>query len=510
MIENGFFFERWDIESAVERVAPNSECIFGTNSITIAAHGQNRVHLRQMDTSHVWYPDVFRGYLHQFSPFYVDSIPRPRGLTFTDRKILQTDVFLFMLVFDGTLEGIVVPRTTQQLIPRLTNTALVYSPLTVALVNRMANQFTTRRDYRSWLETVSGISWIADQGWLVPARLRIRENEFSQRKKYWFTQSVRDSLRSLTMGVVRPVNPARVSSTAPQDGTSARAWTFTTLSMDEAMNAISSTGTVTLNIQPNDTISVNPSPRRAPPMSADLHPYNERATSFFPFLRDGNSQSNLFFGLELEYENADRDRIIKTKRLLKDIAILKRDGSVSSGFEICSAPAHYKVLLDGFKKFFAEMPDGLESRSNCGMHVHLSRDAFSFLQLGKIMALLNNEENERPITVIAGRAANNYCRRLENVPQTEHMSFPWRVQRGNERYQRVNLQNQNTIEFRMFSTPTTYDDYSHKLQFCKAVADFTNPGIVSTQQAAKFDIFANFVTENRKSYPQLFNKITSI
>lgn len=239
--------------------------------------------------------------------------------------------------------------------------------------------------------------------------------------------------------------------------------------------------------------------------TSGLMNYNERATNHLPFLNHPTDDSDIYYGLELEYENRTNDNVRATKELLQSYAILKRDGSVSSGFEICTAPAKFAVHKEKLVEFFKSLPTlNLWSRSNTGMHVHISKEPLSFLQLGKIFALLNTPENEETLVKIAGRQANQYC----NATRTAYpVSYPYVSSTGH--YSRLNLSNDATIELRMFSTPTTYEDFMHKLEFCKALVDISAPAAVShsIKEFSDIGLLQKFVSKNHKQYPHLANLV---
>lgn len=236
-----------------------------------------------------------------------------------------------------------------------------------------------------------------------------------------------------------------------------------------------------------------------------LKNYSERATSFFDFQTEAKDKSSMFYGIELEYEGRTNDNLRKTSELIKH-AILKRDGSVHDGFEICTAPANFGIHKEKFKDFFSALPQlGLRAESNTGMHVHMSKKACSFLQLGKIYALVNKTDNNEFMQLVAGRETNSYCR--PDLTRTNKISYPFQVQQGDNRYSRLNLGPAHTFELRMFSTPMTYKDFMKKMEFCKSLFDFTNTSEVSIKDADDLSTFLNYVRYNKAEYPHFMQFI---
>ncbi len=229
--------------------------------------------------------------------------------------------------------------------------------------------------------------------------------------------------------------------------------------------------------------------------------YTTRVTDHLSFIAK-KQNTELFFGTELEYEGCTNKNIKDTHNLVKDYAIIKRDGSLQNGLEICTAPmcfdSHEKL-----KDFFTKLPEGLSAAPTTGMHVHISRNALSFLQLGKMFKLLNTQEYEDWIIKIAGRSKNRFC---ETDLVESPLSYPFLNGQHATRYRRVNLTNPHTIEIRMFSTPMTYDNYRMKLELCKALVDFSNPGTVGVKDVT-LDKFKGFIVDNRKVYHNLAKEI---
>jgi hypothetical protein len=137
------------------------------------------------------------------------------------------------------------------------------------------------------------------------------------------------------------------------------------------------------------------------------------------------------------------------------------------------------------------------------MHVHVSRKPLSMLTVGKLTEFMNRPENKKFITYVAGRELNTYCNQSGRT-----ITFPITNERS-ERYNTLNLSNKDTIEFRIFSTPLTYEDFASKVQFCQAIVDYAKPcnlGAALKEQTF-YQNFINWVMPQRKSYPELVSKL---
>jgi hypothetical protein len=247
------------------------------------------------------------------------------------------------------------------------------------------------------------------------------------------------------------------------------------------------------------------------------------------------------FGVEVETE-LDRDMIIRDDIDRFDIAmdiakympngfmIIKEDGSltmngkytnsaefdqggkvngcISAGFEMVSAPADinahracWPVLasLDVFKYLRAW------NTPTCGMHVHVSREAMSNLQIGRIIAFINHPVNVNFMRKISGRSSGQYCRR-----ENKKLSDALRPERGDRDIRRrvaVNVQNNATIEFRMFRGTIKPYHIIRNIEFVDAVCDYCSPSGRSLRDMFSPESFVMFCLLQKKRWPILVNWI---
>ena len=242
-----------------------------------------------------------------------------------------------------------------------------------------------------------------------------------------------------------------------------------------------------------------------------IHNYSTKVPDLLKFKATKVKPNTLYLGAELEYESAgsrSKDAVFANIRL-KNHAILKSDGSIRNGFEIVTCPATLDIHLVEFKRFFNELKDKskLHGESNTGMHVHISRKPLSMLTVGKMTAFLNNKDNKKFIEQLAGRKLNTYCQQEERT-----VSFPLVYGTGGARYNVLNLNNRDTVELRIFSTPESYEDFAHKLEFSEALAIYCSPCTVnhSVYSLLKFPNFINWVNTMKHSYPYLVAKLKTI
>jgi hypothetical protein len=235
-----------------------------------------------------------------------------------------------------------------------------------------------------------------------------------------------------------------------------------------------------------------------------IHNYSTRVEGMLKFKAKKVKPSTIYLGCELEFETNDRTRAqLGVGKLLQGHALMKSDGSIRNGFEVVTCPATLDIHLETFKKFYDNIPPDLKIESNVGMHVHISRKPLSQLTLGKMAEFLNRLDNKQFIHHIAGRIDNNYAKQ----DAKRNITFPWKQLRngGGDRYNALNLQNQNTVEIRLFATPMDYKTFAMRLQFCQALVDYCQPAqnSIPLKQQTHYGSFINWVRQERYSYPEL-------
>jgi hypothetical protein len=238
--------------------------------------------------------------------------------------------------------------------------------------------------------------------------------------------------------------------------------------------------------------------------------YNTRAESILPF-KDNGETTPVYMGIELEYEDC-KDQVKNVVDALNGHAIVKRDGTIDYGFEICTAPATLAVHKKAFQGFFDKVK--LFVKKNCGMHVHVDRRKMGEMQLGKLLAFLYKKENIPWIEAIAGRAysKNRYClaeneRKITDNFHSRHEFYAKRVRGSAGKYEALNTSPADTIEFRIFSPPKDAKTLYMRLEFVQALFDWTLPGVCGVREAADIDSFKGFVKKYRKVYPEFYEVV---
>lgn len=236
-------------------------------------------------------------------------------------------------------------------------------------------------------------------------------------------------------------------------------------------------------------------------------PYNANPLDYVGFM--GKPKDKLFYGVELEVENNGDDFYdvaMNTYKSVGEFAILKHDGSLNNGFEVVSAPMSMEVHRSEIWDKFFDKDGGRKNlraakTETCGMHVHVSRDGLSTMTVGKVLEFIHSSKNQEFIEVIAGRERNRYCMFANDDSKVEALRAKRGLQFERERYNGVNLQNEHTMEIRIFKGTLSRKVFLKNLEFCESLVKFAQNH--SMGEAESYALYAYWVMNNRKTYPIL-------
>ena len=190
---------------------------------------------------------------------------------------------------------------------------------------------------------------------------------------------------------------------------------------------------------------------------------------------------NIFYGVELEIDKGGEDNSNAQKLL--DIAneqderiYCKHDGSLHDGFEVISHPMtldyHINNMnwLNVFEKAI-EMDYRAHNTSTCGLHIHCSRTAFGKgyerqeQAIGRVVYFVEKHWNE--LVKFSRRTLDNlnhWAAKYATISDTTEETYKKAKDRRLGRYTAVNLENDNTIEFRLFRGTLRYKTFIATLQ----------------------------------------------
>lgn len=219
-----------------------------------------------------------------------------------------------------------------------------------------------------------------------------------------------------------------------------------------------------------------------------------------------------YFGVELEIDEAG-ERDSSAERLLNiahsnglEHIYCKHDGSLDDGFEIVTHPMSlsYHMTEMPWAAILREAVNmGYRSHQahTCGLHIHVSRDAFGETEeaqdaaIARILFFVEKHWNEllnfsRRTQRQLDRWAARYGYKDQPVDMMEH------IKKGrSNRYTCVNLTNESTIEFRIFRGTLKYNTLIATLQMVNRICDVALYLSDEELRALSWSEFVSGVTE---------------
>ena len=248
----------------------------------------------------------------------------------------------------------------------------------------------------------------------------------------------------------------------------------------------------------------------------------------------------LYYGGELEIEARDCEAEDERRKTAKEITedssnffYCKDDSSIADnyeGFEVVSHPASFEYWRDlDLKNILFKHSDNFKSFTarNCGMHLHMNRDAFSHIHLVKFSYFLNEYKamthfisQRRRLSEYDGWAnfvsndktlqrdcvdAYKREKRLADDYGRKARKGAYRVRTG-RRYQVLNLQNAETVEIRSFKGNLSERGFRKNIEFLDALYYFTKDTPYRKIKDVKAVLsFSHYVADNKKRYKNLYD-----
>ncbi len=199
-------------------------------------------------------------------------------------------------------------------------------------------------------------------------------------------------------------------------------------------------------------------------------------------------EGNRFFGVELEADlggevNSKALRLLKIPNEKEERLYIKHDGSLDEGFELVSHPMtleYHRQKMPWPELLATARELGYRSHQTptCGLHVHVNRDAFGETEaeqdacIARILYFF--ERNWEELLKFSRRTRRQLERWADRYGYKEHpreiLEHAKKGCRG-ERYTCVNLQNEATVEFRIFRGTLKWNTFLATLQLVNRVCD---------------------------------------
>lgn len=251
-----------------------------------------------------------------------------------------------------------------------------------------------------------------------------------------------------------------------------------------------------------------------------------------PFIKKEKEKDPIFLGLELEVESRDPSKNGR-KEVVRSIAgsplcehvIMKSDRSIEPyGLEIVTVPATLTIHKERLAALFSpetQLNKKFRSSPATGIHIHVSKKAFTRLSLGKFISFINKPENDAFINAMAGRPPTGYCTKgdfpaigkIQATKREKGIDISARIgaytsltgpSSVTHHRNSVNLSNEATVELRIFKSTNSKANLFRKLEFTEALVKFCK--VASLQQMTTYD-FVNYLIQpsQQKEYPYLLN-----
>ena len=216
-----------------------------------------------------------------------------------------------------------------------------------------------------------------------------------------------------------------------------------------------------------------------------IHSYNYKPAPIF------YGAGPLFLGVELEIDSGGEDcdnarSVLEIANSNSERIYCKHDGSLCEGFEIVSHPMTLDYHLKEMN-WLAVMGRALEmgylshNTSSCGLHIHVNRNAFGDnvdvqeSAIGRIVFFVEKHWNE--LVKFSRRTQinlNRWAARYATISETAKETYTKAKQKYAGRYVAVNLNNYDTIEFRMFRGTLRYKTFVATLQLVEEICNMAS------------------------------------
>jgi hypothetical protein len=231
-------------------------------------------------------------------------------------------------------------------------------------------------------------------------------------------------------------------------------------------------------------------------------------------------------GIELEMEATRGAYAADLAQIAKDhldgFAYYKHDGSLRDGVELVTHPA----TLEAFKFMdwsclakIAEAGGRSWNTTTCGLHIHLSRSAFSGVTHLWLFSQFFSENRQQLVT-LAGRESSYASFGIELKKDIKLAS---KKRRGTARYLAVNFTNNTTIELRLFRGSLLKErvfaqveltdaifNYTSELNSNKVLANSKTWKDATTVGVLGWAAFTQYCLDRKEVYPNLCNYLETL
>lgn len=250
--------------------------------------------------------------------------------------------------------------------------------------------------------------------------------------------------------------------------------------------------------------------------SSEVREYGYEPHLNFQTSKNDKEKLPAYLGFELEAggldDCSDRNDIAELISDGEETFFLKEDGSIPEyGFELVSHPITLKRHKElDWENILRKMSNaGMRSHDlgseGCGLHVHVSRNCLSAYKWLLIDWFISKYQEQ--FETIARRKETHWATFKKNNGQPIKDVFG---KSCGTRYQAVNFENRNTVEFRLFRGTLKYTTFMATLEIVDALVHWAKQLSISDILASDnvFENFTHFITANGKLYENAVNYLT--
>lgn len=232
----------------------------------------------------------------------------------------------------------------------------------------------------------------------------------------------------------------------------------------------------------------------------DEYEYNFRST-------DQDKNEELYFGMELEVENVagsnHQEDLAEELLEISNDFVFEDDGSLVNGFEIISYPFTRNYMKNNLEENIIKMLKtiknfGFDSLDTCGLHFHVSNNAVK----DETNLVLLVEYFKEELTIFSERKEENisrwskfYTEGLKKEELTKKL-IQNKIDDCWSRYRAVNLDNFNTIEFRIFKGTTDHKKLLATWELVNNIVLYSNNNELDINNMPTFKDVATYKENN--------------
>lgn len=230
-----------------------------------------------------------------------------------------------------------------------------------------------------------------------------------------------------------------------------------------------------------------------------IHSYSYKPNPIY--FHNKKEKNKYYLGIELETESKGNCKQTCAEQIyeISDLFYLKNDSSIEDGFEIVTHPFS-ELWFNDHKFIFVELLNTLRNNrfrsyntTTCGIHIHISKNYLSGLDIAKLHLFFC--QNENFIKTISQRSPNNLDQWGKIKKDKKEIYDNSKKKGSNERYTAINLQNKNTIEFRIFRGTTNNNSYFKNIEFVIAICKFVKE---TSLQQLNVTQFYNYINKEKE------------